>query len=145
MNYELKLANYNDSKLADLNYALSFIKDILKKHLKSKNINGILKIDVYANKIYGVIINIKEEEKTFLNKDAKITFHIDSYFLYEIDYFNIKKSIRKNNLIYYYKNKYYLYLNKEIKTSDYYQILEFSNIIYGNNSLEIINRGIKLT
>lgn len=144
MNYELKLANYNNSKLTDLDYALSFIKDILKKYLKQKNIKGTLKIDVYANKIYGVIINIKEE-KNFLNKDAKITFNIDSYFLYEIDYFNIKKSIRKNNLVYYYKNKYYLYLNKEIKTSDYYQILEFSNIIYGNNSLEIINRGIKLT
>ena len=45
-----------------------------------------------------------------------------------------------------YKNRYgFEYLNKEIKTSDYYQILELSNIIYGNNSLEIINRGIKLT
>ena len=145
MNYELKLANYSDKKLADLDYAISFIKDILKKHLKYKNIKYTLKIDIYTNKIYGVIINIKEEEKTFLNKDTKLTFHFDSYFLYEIDYFNIKKSIRKNNLIYYYKNKYYLYLNKEIKTSDYYQILELSNIIYGNNSLEIINRGIKLT
>ena len=32
-----------------------------------------------------------------------------------------------------------------LTNNDYYQILELSNIIYGNNSLEIINRGIKLT
>ena len=60
MNYELKLANYSDKKLADLDYAISFIQDNLKKHLKYKKIKCTLKIDIYTNKIYGVIINIKE-------------------------------------------------------------------------------------
>ena len=72
MNYELKLANYSDKKLADLDYAISFIKDILTKHLKYKNIKYTLKIAIYTNKIYGVIINIKEEEKTFSKMISEI-------------------------------------------------------------------------
>lgn len=145
MSYELKLANYDNSNLYDLDYALIFIKNILKKHFKNKNFDGVIKVDVYINKIYGVIINIINEDNSFLNKDAKITFHVDSYFLYEMDYFDIDENIRKSNLIYYYKGKCYLYLNNKIDIKYYYKILEFSNIIYGRQSLEIINRGIKLT
>ena len=72
---------------------------ILKKLLKNYSIHGLIDADIYFDRLYGMIIELREVYDYFDDIDLKIHFHLDSVFLVEIeyDYFN------KMNDVYYYK------------------------------------------
>lgn len=89
--------------------------------------NGIYKVNLYENKIYGSILEIIKQEELLFSRDL----------------IDIKVSVKKNNDIYLktndyfvfenYKNIYYkdnnFYLNI-IDTSNYLKLIEFCKIVY---------------
>lgn len=104
---------------------------ILKKLLKNYSIHGLIDADIYFDRLYGMIIELREVYDYFDDIDLKIHFHLDSVFLVEIeyDYFN------KMNDVYYYKGKYYKVYDK---------IIDGPIIYKDSECIEIMEKGIHL-
>lgn len=140
--YTIKLLNnvvniYNPDTLEQIT------KELITKINKKQTLKNNIKLEFYTNKNYGTIIKLKDY-KTFTtnkNKTVKITIHTETPFLYQMNYFDTKKFNKKN--LYYYKNKFYLEINDNISTKDYYKLLELSKIIY-EDSYDIIDKAIKI-
>jgi len=104
-------------------------KRIIEKLKEKYNINGLLDINVYINKIYGMIIEI-EKIYSYPNEiDMHIHFHIDAIFMNEINELDIKNQ----NEVYYYSGKYY----------SMYNHITDSNIIYKID--DILEKGIRIS
>lgn len=97
----IRYKKYNSTKIEE-NF-----KDIFEilKHFYNIKMNGFYNIDVYSDKLYGIVIEIKSEEVDldyYDNQiDMKIIFH-NKKFLYEVN------EIDNHKKIYMYKNKYYI-------------------------------------
>lgn len=91
---------------------LKEIFSILKEYYSIK-LNGFYYVDIYIDKLYGIIIEIKQDDVDFdyydSQIDMKIIFHKNK-FLYQIE------EIDNTKKIYLYKNKYYIE-NYEIEKS----------------------------
>lgn len=143
--YIIKLPNskmniYDQSKIEELT------KKIIIKINKNYKLNNYIDLEFYINNHYGIIIKLTDYKSPFIiknDKTVKITIHTDSIFLYQVDYIDIKKRNIKNKNAYYYKNKIYIEVNKEIDTNDYIKLLELSEIIF-EDTLDIIDKGIKI-
>lgn len=141
--YIIKLLNkqinvYSPTELENIT------KKIIKKINTSNKIKNNIHLTFYLDNNYGTIIKLEDYKSSFtLNNDktVKITIHTDSNFLYEVDYFNIKKFSKQK--IYYYKNKFYLKINESLNTKDYYKLLELSEVIYEDTE-SIIDKAIKI-
>jgi len=135
--------NINDLNIFDYDDVKKFIFKILEKYIFKYNLLGTLYLDVYIDDYYGIIVDIKRKNfKTYDDYvEIKITFHLDNIFLYKIDYFDLLENTNiKKQRIYYYKNNYYLEIINEINTSDYFNLLEISDIYYNDND-DIIEKG----
>ena len=125
--------SYKDENLEDE------FKNLLDKLNKVYNIDikGSYKINLYKDKIYGAVLEITKDSDYYDYFNAiDLTINIiDSHFLYEInDYiYNL------NSDIYLYNNKIYVDINNK---KDLYKVLEYSTIIYKENS--IIKNGKKI-
>ena len=125
--------SYKDENLEDE------FKNLLDKLNKIYNIDikGSYKINLYKDKIYGAVLEIIKDSDYYDYFNAiDLTINIiDSHFLYEInDYiYNL------NSDIYLYNNKIYVDINNK---KDLYKVLEYSTIIYKENS--IIKNGKKI-
>ena len=125
--------SYKDENLEDE------FKNLLYKLNKVYNIDikGSYKINLYKDKIYGAVLEITKDSDYYDYFNAiDLTINIiDSHFLYEInDYiYNL------NSDIYLYNNKIYVDINNK---KDLYKVLEYSTIIYKENS--IIKNGKKI-
>ena len=125
--------SYKDENLEDE------FKNLLDKLNKVYNIDikGSYKINLYKDKIYGTVLEIIKDSDYYDYFNAiDLTINIiDSHFLYEInDYiYNL------NSDIYLYNNKIYVDINNK---KDLYKVLEYSTIIYKENS--IIKNGKKI-
>lgn len=142
-NYQIKLPD-TIINIYDPIEIQNITKKIVKRINKKEKLYGLAILEIYQDQNYGTIIEIKNIKKSFLSKEEleiKITIHIDTPFLYKIDYFNINKNIQNN--IYYYNNNFYIKLNKSINKEKYLKLLETSEIIY-NNTYQIINEGLKI-
>lgn len=143
--YIIKLPNskiniYDQSKIEELT------KKIILKINRNYKLNNYIHLKFYINNHYGIIIKLKDYKSPFIiknDKTVKITIHTDSIFLYQVDYIDIKKREIKNKNTYYYKNKFYVEVNKEIDTNEYIKLLELSEIIF-EDTLDIIDKGIKI-
>lgn len=131
---------YNNVKLK------KFIVKFLPKYLKTYNITGILKLDIYWNVFLGLIINIKKEKEIKNNNfvELKITFHFNNIILYKVNYFDLieNTNIRNQKLIYL-DNYYYLNIINNINDKDFIKLLDLSEIIFDEDK-KILNNGIKL-
>lgn len=104
---------------------------ILKKLLKRYSIHGLIEADVYFDKLYGMIIELREVYDYFEEIDLRIHFHLDSVFLVEVEENDI--NILKD--VYYYQGKYYRIYDK----------MRDSPIIYKDSEcIEIMEKGIHL-
>lgn len=119
----------NNFDIYDMDSILELFKGVLGKLKDKYKISGLCIIDVYVSEIFGMIIEVNNVYKYQNEIDVKITFHIDSIFMMEIDIDDLKNY----DEIYYYKEKYFTNYNKDID----------SNIIY-KDSLDIVNKGIRL-
>ena len=126
--FKEKLGDFNPF---DKSCIEKLFQKILKKLLKNYSIHGLIDADIYFDRLYGMIIELREVYDYFDDIDLKIHFHLDSVFLVEIeyDYFN------KMNDVYYYKGKYYKVYDKIIA----------GPIIYTDSECtEIMEKGIHL-
>lgn len=125
--------SYKDENLEDE------FKNLLDKLNKVYNIDikGSYKINLYKDKIYGAVLEIIKDSDYYDYFNAiDLTINIiDSHFLYEInDYiYNL------NSDMYLYNNKIYVDINNK---KDLYKVLEYSTIIYKENS--IVKNGKKI-
>ena len=145
-NYLIRLIHQNIN-IYDSQDLKQITKKIFEKINKRKKLTNHIKLEFYYDDNYGTIIILNSDEKYISRKDdeieVKITIHIDTPFLYKIDYFDIKNNISNIENIYYYKENFYIELKDTIEKKNYLKILELSEIIY-EDSYNIINEGIKI-
>jgi len=124
----------------------TFVTDLFNKILNKYKLNGIIKLNIYIDDMYGMIIEIKKESDLIIKKliDIKIKFNLNISFLYEVDYFYLLENNLINQNIYYYNNKFYLEIIDNINDKDYLKLLDNSLIVYNDEINDIINKGIKL-
>lgn len=144
-NYIVIKLNQINIDIFNITEVEDFTKEIITKVLKKFKLRGLIKIDIFIDKLNNMIITIKSNKykrNSFI--EAKLTFHLDHTFLYLIDYFDIKKmtNITKQN-IYYYNNNFYLELISNISNKDYLLLSELGNIII-EDTKKIIKNGIKI-
>ena len=111
---------YNQEKISDL------FKNIILKIKEKYTIKGLLDIDVYINKYYGMIIEIEVIYSELEEIDMRIHFHLDAIFLTETTDYNSKD-------LYYYKNKFYTIYNN----------ISDNDIIY--KTKDVLTKGIRIT
>ena len=144
-NYIIIKLNQINIDIFNISEVEDFTKEIITKVLKKFKLKGLIKIDIYIDKLSNMIITIKSNKyKKNDYIEAKLMFHIDYTFLYLIDFFDIKKltNISKQN-IYYYNNNFYLELISNISNKDYLLLSEFGNLII-KDTKKIIKNGIKI-
>ncbi len=139
-----KITDINN--IAELEEYLSKIFFRLKKEYKIE-IVGYYELKILYDKFYGFIIILKKHDFEYSDLfesqiDLDLTINKTNFFLYEIDdLFVIENKIMKNATIYIYKQKLYLKLISDIPTLEMGKLMEFSNLIYGDEVNKIINKG----
>lgn len=100
-------------------------------------INNNYNINIYINEVYGIIVELINEEIIKKEDTVHINLNVmnDKLFLYEID--DPLKYI--NSEIYYYDDKYYL----NVKKMDI-NLLEYTTVIYDDTVYKILGRGVKI-
>lgn len=94
-------------------------------------------LHLYINRYYGMILEIKENEDFIYDDIVNLKLNVlrDTLFLYEVDdpleYINYE--------IYYYNDKFYVNTKRED-----INLIENSNLVYGDIVYKIIGRGIKI-
>ena len=132
VNNKIVIYIYNKQLLKkEIKDLVEYILDILDEYY-SYEIYDSYYIKIYINKYYGVILELYKDDI-----DKKITLRIikDALFLYKID----DPINYLNEDIYYYNNEFYLNIKKEN-----INILENTNLIYGDIVYKILGSGIKI-
>ena len=126
-----------------------YFRKLFQKLDKCYNIgiSGYYDINVYIDKYYGVILDLKKDDIEFFDLynnqvDMRITIKENANFLYEIsDVFNLNKKIKNKIKLYNYNNKLYLQIVKPLKNIEWGFIME--NCIIKNDEIneKIIKNG----
>jgi len=110
-------------------------------------ISGYYDLKILYDEFYGFAITINRhdfEYPDFLDRqvDFDLTINKTNFFMYEIsDPFEIDHKLLKNIMIYIYNKKLYLKLISDIGSLEMGRLLEFSNLISGEEVDQIINKG----
>lgn len=132
--YLLDNKKYNED--SDIKKILINVFDNLEKYYNitfTSNYN----LELYINRYYGMILEIKENEDFIYDDIVNLKLNVlrDTLFLYEVDdpleYINYE--------IYYYNDKFYVNAKRED-----INLIEDSNLVYGDIVYKIIGRGIKI-
>lgn len=133
----------DEEKLED--YFKSIFLNLNKKY--DIELSGYYNINIYKDNNYGAIIEMENDDLDYYNYfnqiDMKINISHIPIFLYEIEYSFLNSNILKNVICYKYLDKLYLKI-LDVDKCDFFQILEFSNIIYGGKVDEVLNYGKKV-
>lgn len=120
------------------------IKSIIVKIKKVYDIilEGFYEVHVYPINNIGLILEIKNID-SYLSKsiDLRIIVHNEEEMYIKFSRYEL---IKKYNNIKYLNNYFYLNVN-EINKKDKYHLIEFANIIYGDDLLEVKRRWHNLT
>lgn len=120
------------------------IKSIIVKIKKVYDIilEGFYEVHVYPINNIGLILEIKNID-SYLSKsiDLRIIVHNEEEMYIKFSRYEL---IKKYNNIKYLNNYFYLNVN-EINKKDKYHLIEFANIIYGYDLLEVKRRWHNLT
>lgn len=138
--------NWDDFNIYDHNEIKEFVQSLFDKILNKYKLCGNIIFNIFLDKLYGMIIEIKKESDLLIKNlvDIKIKFNLNVSFLYEIDYFYLIDNNVINQNIYYYNDKFYLEIINDIKEEEYLKLLDNSLIIYNDKINDIIDYGIKL-
>lgn len=132
--YLLDNKKYNED--SDIKKMLIKVFDNLEKYY-GITFNNDYNLDLYINRYYGMILEIKENEDFIYDDIVNLKLNVlrDTLFLYEVDdpleYINYE--------IYYYNDKFYVNAKRED-----INLIENSNLVYGDIVYKIIGRGIKI-
>jgi len=108
-------------------------------------INGYYDIKVYHDNNYGIIIELKKSDSDYFDYldnqiDMRITNAKSECFLYKINDYFLYKNI-KGCEYYLYKTNIYVKIKTKISKSDYFYLLENSEIIYNEEVNNILKYG----
>lgn len=132
--YLLDNKKYNEE--SDIKKILINVFDNLEKYYNI-TFTSDYNLELYINRYYGMILEIKENEDFIYDDIVNLKLNIlrDTLFLYEVDdpleYINYE--------IYYYNDKFYVNAKRED-----INLIENSNLVYGDIVYKIIGRGIKI-
>lgn len=132
--YLLDNKKYNED--SDIKKMLIKVFDNLEKYYDI-TFTSDYNLDLYINRYYGMILEIKENEDFIYDDIVNLKLNVlrDTLFLYEVDdpleYINYE--------IYYYNDKFYVNAKRED-----INLIEDSNLVYGDIVYKIIGRGIKI-
>lgn len=132
--YLLDNKKYNED--SDIKKMLIKVFDNLEKYY-GITFTSDYNLDLYINRYYGMILEIKEDEDFIYDDIVNFKLNVlrDTLFLYEVDdpleYINYE--------IYYYNDKFYVNAKRED-----INLIENSNLVYGDIVYKIIGRGIKI-
>lgn len=118
------------------------------KDLYDMPLSGYYIITIYLDKQYGGIIDITKEDLEYIDYfggqiDMRIAI-LDNIFLYQVKDIDSLKQQIPYGIIYQYKNNFYLELKKQIPDALYLDLLEWSNIVYKENTEIIRKKGKKI-
>lgn len=132
--YLLDNKKYNED--SDIKKMLIKVFDNLEKYYDI-TFTSDYNLDLYINRYYGMILEIKENEDFIYDDIVNLKLNVlrDTLFLYEVD--DPLKYI--NYEIYYYNDKFYVNAKRED-----INLIEDSNLVYGDIVYKIIGRGIKI-
>jgi len=112
------------------------------KELYDIEIIGYYNIDIYKDNFYGIILEIENEILDYCDYfnqvDMKINVFETNSFLYEIGFEQIPENIKSKTLCYKNLDKIYLMIKENIDDITLAKMLEFSNIVYGDLTDEIL-------
>ncbi len=109
--------------------------------------SGFYQIYVYKDIYYGVVLEIEEEEipyLDYLDNEVEMNIHIpkETIFMYQLeDILALDLDTLKASDLYFYQNKFYIELKKEISKKNYFQLLEYGELIYGDKTKKIQKLG----
>lgn len=132
--YLLDNKKYNED--SDIKKILINVFDNLEKYYNI-TFTSDYNLELYINRYYGMILEIKENEDFIYDDIVNLKLNVlrDTLFLYEVDdpleYINYE--------IYYYNDKFYINAKRED-----INLIEDSNLVYGDIVYKIIGRGIKI-
>ncbi len=132
--YLLDNKKYNED--SDIKKILINVFDNLEKYYNI-TFTSDYNLELYINRYYGMILEIKENEDFIYDDIVNLKLNVlrDTLFLYEVDdpleYINYE--------IYYYNDKFYVNAERED-----INLIEDSNLVYGDIVYKIIGRGIKI-
>ena len=132
--YLLDNKKYNED--SDIKKILINVFDNLEKYYNI-TFTSDYNLELYINKYYGMILEITENEDFIYDDIVNLKLNVlrDTLFLYEVDdpleYINYE--------IYYYNDKFYVNAKRED-----INLIEDSNLVYGDIVYKIIGRGIKI-
>ena len=132
--YLLDNNKYNED--SDIKKILINVFDNLEKYYNI-TFTSDYNLELYINRYYGMILEITENEDFIYDDIVNLKLNIlrDTLFLYEVDdpleYINYE--------IYYYNDKFYVNAKRED-----IDLIENSNLVYGDIVYKIIGRGIKI-
>lgn len=132
--YLLDNKKYNED--SDIKKILINVFDNLEKYYNI-TFTTDYNLELYINRYYGMILEIKENEDFIYDDIVNLKLNVlrDTLFLYEVDdpleYINYE--------IYYYNDKFYVNAKRED-----INLIENSNLVYGDIVYKIIGRGIKI-
>ena len=128
---EIKNISFNEiNKMEE--YFIKLFTKIKNKYLSFKY--GFYKLNIYLDKYYGGVIEVKNINSNFLLSDeVEMTINIlDDNFLYLIDEYKLDK---KYFDYYSYNNKLYARIKRELSRDKMYNLLENSEIIFNTQNL----------
>lgn len=132
--YLLDNKKYNED--SDIKKILINVFDNLEKYYNI-TFTSDYNLELYINRYYGMILEIKENEDFIYDDIVNLKLNVlrDTLFLYKVDdpleYINYE--------IYYYNDKFYVNAKRED-----INLIENSNLVYGDIVYKIIGRGIKI-
>lgn len=132
--YLLDNNKYNED--SDIKKILINVFDNLEKYYNI-TFTTDYNLELYINRYYGMILEIKENENLIYDDIVNLKLNVlrDTLFLYEVDdpleYINYE--------IYYYNDKFFVNAKRED-----INLIENSNLVYGDIVYKIIGRGIKI-
>lgn len=132
--YLLDNKKYNED--SDIKKILINVFDNLEKYYNI-TFTSDYDLELYINRYYGMILEITENEDFIYDDIVNLKLNVlrDTLFLYEVDdpleYINYE--------IYYYNDKFYVNAKRED-----INLIEDSNLVYGDIVYKIIGRGIKI-
>ena len=132
--YLLDNNKYNED--SDIKKILINVFDNLEKYYNI-TFTTDYNLELYINRYYGMILEITENEDFICDDIVNLKLNVlrDTLFLYEVDdpleYINYE--------IYYYNDKFFVNAKRED-----IDLIENSNLVYGDIVYKIIGRGIKI-
>lgn len=132
--YLLDNKKYNED--SDIKKILINVFDNLEKYYNI-TFTTDYNLELYINRYYGMILEITENEDFIYDDIVNLKLNVlrDTLFLYEVDdpleYINYE--------IYYYNDKFYVNAKRED-----INLIENSNLVYGDIVYKIIGSGIKI-